>query len=145
MTTFGIEEEYFLVNPATLQPESIAAFVLRDLTLSETRSGSITHESLASQLERSTAVFTDLESAEADLSRFRTDLASTARRQGALAGGTGTPFDAFASPRLTETPRYQTVAGELRGLALDHQISGTHVHVAVPSREAGVHALNRAR
>ena len=145
MTTFGIEEEYFLVDPRTLRPVSLAETVLQDLSPAVSRPGCATHEFLASQLERSTAVFTSLAEAQADLSRFRGELGAVARAHGVLAIGTGTPFTAPAAPTLTDAARYHEVASGVRGVLRDHQICATHVHVGVPSREAGVQALNRVR
>lgn len=142
MTTFGIEEEYFLVDPGTLQPVSLADTVLNDLPPETSRE--VTHEFLTSELERATAVFTELGQAEADLVRCRIEIAAAARRHGAIPVGTGTPFDA-AVPTVTDTARYQNLGSEARGLLTDHQICATQVHVGVPSREAGVHALNRIR
>ena len=75
MRTFGIEEEYFLVDPQTLRPVNLAEPVLGDLAPGP---GVVTREFLASQLERATAVFTELAEAEADLSRFRAELTSAA-------------------------------------------------------------------
>ena len=142
MTTFGIEEEYFLVEPRTLRPASLADSVLTDL---DPGRGAVTHEFLASQLERATAVFTDLAEAEADLHKFRADLASTAHAHGVLAVGAGTPFDAHPAPTLTDAPRYHRIGSGVRGVVRDHQICATHVHVGVPNREAGVRALNAVR
>jgi len=145
VTTFGIEEEYFLVHPLTLRPVNLADTVLADLAPATAGSGLVTHEFLASQLERSTAVFTELAEAEADLAGFRAELASVARRHGVLAVGTGTTFDAQAAPTLTDSARYHRLGSGVRGIVRDHQICATHVHVGVPNREAGVHALNCVR
>ncbi|HSP53495.1 MAG TPA: YbdK family carboxylate-amine ligase [Cryobacterium sp.] len=145
MTTFGIEEEYFLVDSLTLRSVSLAETVLQGLSPDVSQPGCVTHEFLASQLERSTAVFTSLAEAEADLSRFRVELGAVARAHGALAIGTGTTFNAPAVPTITDAARYHRVAAEVRGALRDHQICATHVHVGVPSREAGIQALNRVR
>jgi carboxylate-amine ligase len=145
VTTFGIEEEYFLVHPLTLRPVSLADAVLADLAPAPAGSGIVTHEFLASQLERSTAVFTELAEAEADLTGFRAELAPAARMHGALAVGTGTTFDAPATPTLTDSVRYHRLGSGVRGVVRNHQICATHVHVGVPDRETGVHALNGVR
>ena len=145
MTTFGIEEEYFLVHPLTLRPVSLADAVLTDLAPSTAGSGLVTHEFLASQLERSTAVFTELAEAEADLIDFRRQLGSVARLHGVLAAGTGTTFDAQATPTLTDSARYHRLGSGVRGVVRDHEICATHVLVGVPDRETGVHALNGVR
>ena len=145
MVTFGIEEEYFLVDPRTLRPVSLADTILGDLPPQARAPGLVTHEFLASQLERASAVFTELAAAEADLAGFRGELAAVAREHGALAVGTGTPFDAPAAPTLTDAARYHRIGSGVRGVVRDHQICATHVHVGVPNREAGVHALNHLR
>lgn len=145
MTTFGIEEEYFLVDPPTLQPAGLAEAVLRDLPPGTGGSGRVTREFLASQLERATAVFTDLGAAAADLATFRAGAGAADRRRGAMLVGTGTSFDAPAAPVLSDAGRYRDVGAEVRGMLHDHQICATQVHVGVPSREAGVRALNSVR
>ena len=142
MVTFGIEEEYFLVDPVSLQPVSLAETVLAELPPDTSRE--VTHEFLDSELERATAVFTQLDQAEADLVRCRVEIAAVAGRHGAFPAGTGTPFDAVA-PTVTETSRYRELGSQARGLLQDHQICATQVHVGVPSRDAGVHALNSIR
>ncbi|MGY4858677.1 carboxylate-amine ligase [Cryobacterium sp. AP23] len=143
MTTFGIEEEFFLVDPPTLQPAGLADAVLHDLPPES--AGRVTREFLVSQLERATAVFSDLAEAAADLAAFRAGAAAAARRRGTMLVGTGTSFDAPPAPTLTDAARYRTVGSEVRGMLRDHQICATQVHVGVPSREAGVHALNSVR
>jgi carboxylate-amine ligase len=144
MVTFGIEEEYFLVDPATLQPVSLAETVLADLPAGASGSREVTHEFLTSELEQASAVYTELDRAEADLARCRVEIAAAARSHGALSAGSGTPFDA-AVPSVTDTSRYRALGSEARGLLHDHQICATQVHVGVPSREAGVLALNSLR
>jgi carboxylate-amine ligase len=144
MVTFGIEEEYFLVDPVSLRPVSLAETVLSDLPADSSGSRDVTHEFLTSELELATAVYTELDPAEADLAGCRAVIAAAARRHGALSAGTGTPFDA-ATPSVTDTSRYRALGSEARGLIHDHQIGATQVHVGVPSRDAGVLALNSLR
>ena len=145
MTTFGVEEEYFLIDPHTLRPVGAADVVLDELGPETTETGLVTHEFLTSQVERSTPVFTDLDEAAADLARFRGRLASAARSHAVLAVATGTPFDAEAVTGVTRSSRYQQIRAGLGDMVRDHQICATHVHVGVPGREAGVQALNHVR
>jgi gamma-glutamyl:cysteine ligase YbdK (ATP-grasp superfamily) len=111
MTTFGIEEEYFLVDPATLLPINLAQAVLADLPADSTGHPAITQEFLASELERATVVCTELDQAEADLAGCRAEIVAAARRHGALATGTGTPFDAGV-PTVTDTTRYRRLEAD---------------------------------
>ncbi|MDJ0379067.1 glutamate--cysteine ligase [Cryobacterium sp. PH31-L1] len=146
MSTFGLEEEFFLLDPKTLQPANIGSQVLNDLsTQAFGGGGRATAEFLESQVEFTTGIFTSLAEAEGDLRAFRIRLATLARSQNSIAAGTGTPFDTSTLPVLTDKARYRVIESELRGAVGDHQISGTHVHIGVPDRDAGVEALNRMR
>ncbi|MBF4579139.1 glutamate--cysteine ligase [Frigoribacterium sp. VKM Ac-2530] len=145
MTTFGIEEEFILVDPVTLTPADVAASVHAELLGSAHESKFVSHEFLASQIERSSPVFTQMDQAEADLVTFRTRLAAQARSRGVVAAAVGTPFMCSGWPAVTDTERYHRVEEEFRGLVTDHLINGTHVHVGVRSRDVGVAVLNRVR
>ncbi|WP_104130626.1 glutamate-cysteine ligase family protein [Cryobacterium sp. N21] len=76
---------------------------------------------------------------------FRSRLARAAVARGVLAAGVGAPFQTEGWPEVTDVERYHTVETEFRGLVPDHLINGLHVHVGIPSRDAGVQALNRVR
>ena len=145
MRTFGIEEEFIFLQPATLQPANVGDDVHAELLGRSPVSRFVSHEFLASQIERSTPVFDRFEQASADLLAFRSRLARAALSRGVLAAGVGAPFQTEGWPEVTNVERYHTVETEFRGLVPDHLINGLHVHVGIPSREAGVQALNRAR
>jgi carboxylate-amine ligase len=145
MTTFGIEEEFIFLDPTALAPVDVAASVHAELLGSAHESRFVSHEFLASQIERSSPVFTRMDQAEADLVTFRTRLAAQARRRGVVAAAVGAPFMCSGWPSITDTERYHRVEDEFRGLVTDHLINGTHVHVGVPSRDVGVAVLDHVR
>ena len=145
MTTFGIEEEFIFLDPRTLTPSDVGTAVHDELLGRARESRFVSHEFLASQIERSSPVFSTAGQAEADLVTFRTRLATQAERRGVVAAAVGTPFMCAGWPSVTDSERYHQVEAEFRGLVTDHLINGTHVHVAVPSRDAGVAVLNRVR
>ena len=145
MRTFGIEEEFIFLKPATLQPANVGDDVHAELLGRSPVSRFISHEFLASQIERSTPVFARCEQASADLLAFRSRLAHAAQNRGVLAAGVGAPFQTEGWPEVTNVERYHTVETEFRGLVPDHLINGLHIHVGIPNRDAGVQALNRAR
>ena len=145
MRTFGIEEEFIFLKPATLQPANVGDAVHAELLGRAPISRFVSHEFLASQIERSTPVFERFEQASADLLAFRSRLARAALSRGVLAAGVGAPFQTEGWPEVTDVERYHTVETEFRGLVPDHLINGLHVHVGIPNREAGVQALNRVR
>lgn len=145
MTTFGIEEEYMFLDPATLRPASVADSIRRELLSGRSHSRFVAHEFLASQIERSTPVFDTIDQAAADLSTFRRRLHDLAGSHGVLAASVGVPFDVVGRPEITVDERYQVVEVEFRGLVTDHLVNGTHVHVGIPDRSTGVQVLNRIR
>ncbi len=133
------------MKPATLRPANVGDDVHAELLGHSPVSRFISHEFLASQIERPTPVFDRFEQASADLLAFRSRLARAAVNRGVLAAGVGAPFQTEGWPEVTDVERYHTVETEFRGLVPDHLINGLHVHVGIPNRDAGVQALNRVR
>lgn len=145
MTTFGIEEEFQFLDPATLRPADVGADVFRSLSDSP-EWHNVTHkEFLASQVEHASAVFSGLDEARTALVGFRRFIADRAAELGVTAASIGTAPDTAPFPSITDVERYHRIVRDLGGLIADHQVSGLHVHVGVPDRESGVIALNAAR
>ena len=138
MTTFGLEEEFILLDSETLEPAPEAAEILTEL-------GRGTKEFLASQVEFASPVYSTTREALRGLTEFRDRLASLAEERGLIAAGVGVPFHASASPMLAAGERYRRVGENIRAILADHQVTGLHIHVAVPDRESGVRALNGVR
>jgi carboxylate-amine ligase len=145
MTTFGIEEEFQFLDPHSLQPANIAAGAIEGL-LNDPDWREVTHkEFLASQVEHASTVFTSIDDGRAALLGFRRAISEHAREHGVVVASIGTPPDTTPYPEITDNERYHRIVNDLSGLIADHQLSGLHVHVGVPDREAGVIALNAAR
>jgi len=143
--TFGVEEEYLFVRPDSLEPADESSAVLASLR-DDSLAGTLVHpEFLASQLEYSSPVFGDVETASIRLGAFRRTLATAATKRGLLVASVGSPFTTHGMPTLTPDVRYRRIAAEFGGVVAEHQITALHVHVAVPDRELGVAALNRIR
>lgn len=145
MISFGIEEEFMLLDRESLSPVGEGATALVSLARTASLAPFAAKEYLASQVEHSSPVFTDLDTARHQLLAFRRRLGEIAAERGLVAGSTGTPFLTTAPQDLAPGDRYARVTDEVRGVGSDHQINGLHIHVAVPSRDAGVEALNRVR
>ena len=143
--TFGLEEEFMLVDPLTLEQQPRAEAVLSRLSTTLAPGTSAAHEFLASQIEHASPVFSDLPRALAELQGFRDKLAHAAHAEGLVVYSAGMPFQAAAYPTLTDNPRYDSVRQGFREVIADHQVNGLHVHVAVPNREVGVRVLGRIR
>jgi YbdK family carboxylate-amine ligase len=142
--TFGVEEEFHLVDPVsyrlTRSPE-LAAAVLRH------ESGRHLHaEITTTQLESATDICTGLTELRAELVTTRAEAAGAAARAGVriLAASTH-PFDSWQQQDITPAPRYEAMVDRWAGLALQQDIVGCHVHVGVPDLETAVAVMDRAR
>src|SRR5690606_32729532 len=99
----------------------------------------------ASQVEHASTVFERVDDARTELIGFRRRIAAEATALGALGASTGTPPDTTPFPTITDVERYNHIVRDMGGVIADHQVSGLHVHVGIPSREHGVIALNAVR
>ncbi|MGY4857477.1 carboxylate-amine ligase [Cryobacterium sp. AP23] len=145
MATFGIEEEFQFLDPHTLRPADVGAQVYERL-LAMPAWREVTHrEFLASQVEHASVVFDRLDVARAAMVGFRRVVAECAATLGVVVASVGTPPDTTQFPSITDVDRYHRIVRTMDGVIADHQVSGLHVHVGIPNREAGVIALNAVR
>ena len=139
--TFGIEEEYLLLDSETGEPADHAEDLIERMPQLKHRAE---HEFLSSQLETSTHVCKTADEAYESLRLFRATASKEAEKLGIVIAGIGLP------PRCEEEAnvlawhkRYQSLGKEIREVARDIFVTGTHVHVGIPSADAGVDALSR--
>lgn len=139
--TFGVEEEYLLLDASTGEPTDGAA----ELILATPELGDQTErEYLSSQLETSTPICQSADEAEAALTKFRTVISRAAGDCGMVLAGTGLPaVGGEAVGTVTPKPRYRRIEAEIRGVGAHQYFTGMHVHVAVPSQDAGVEVMAR--
>ena len=71
MTTFGIEEEFFFLDPDTMQPADVAEHVYRRLAVDPRWQDVTMREFLASKIEHASRVFTEMTDAATELHAFR--------------------------------------------------------------------------
>lgn len=145
MTTFGIEEEYLLLDPATGYPAFASTEVETYLQRSpRVDNEDVQRELLSCQLETSTPPCNTAGEALSSLSTFRNELNAAAlkSRVRAAAVGTAPRLDTDAT-ELTDKQRYYRIKENARAIVVDQYCNGQHVHVGIPDREAGVQALNR--
>ncbi|MFK4728847.1 YbdK family carboxylate-amine ligase [Agromyces mediolanus] len=142
----GIEEEFALVVPRTLEPADAAAAVRERLAaVSLPGSPRIEGEFLAHQLEYATPVCDDARAAAPLLLRARRELAAAAAELGLGVAASGTLLHEAVSPEPADGARYRRIAADIRGLLDDHQVCGMHVHLGYDAPEHRVEALNRLR
>ncbi len=139
--TFGVEEEYLLLDATSGEPtDSAAELILATPELGEQAE----REYFSSQLETATPICSDAEEAELVLKRFRIAVANAASESGVVLAGTGLPpVGGETVGTVTPRARYRRIETEMRGVAEHQYATGTHVHVEVPSSDAGVEVLAR--
>lgn len=140
--TVGVEEEYQLVDPSSLEltPQIGAVLAARDAAgLAE---DALTSELSASCLEaRSPVCATAAELAE-ELFALRERVGKLVEGCGARLASAGThPFSDPVSQPITAKDRYRQMGERLGWTARMQTIYGVHVHVAVPDAEHAVRAV----
>ena len=146
LRTFGVEEEFLLVDPITGQPVPAAELSLQ-LHARRPPSGkapALALEVKQEQLEVVGPVCSTLQEMAEAIRAGRTLADEAARSMGARAVALATsPIPVL--PTLVPDPRYLNMATRF-GLTLREQLTcGLHVHVHVTSGEEGVAVLDRIR
>ena len=142
--TFGVEEEFHLVDPETYRLTRSPA--LAEAVLHHEVGPHLHAEITTTQLESATGVCTGLADLRAELVTTRAEAAGAAARAGVriLAASTH-PFDSWHDQDITPAPRYHAMVDRWAGLALQQDICGCHVHVGVPDLDTAVAVMDRAR
>ena len=141
--TFGMEEEYFLVDAKTkcLATERQVSFIE---AASEALGPQVKGEMLQSQIEVATAPHSDMAAAAAELKYLRQAVAAVAAEHGLaiLAAGTH-PTGEWGSVRQTQKERYDTVMQDLQMVGRRNMLCGLHVHVELPDPDDRVDVMYR--
>lgn len=141
--TFGIEEEFFLVNARTHTLPSRLPSRFVDNCRKVLGDG-ISHEMLQSQVEISSPIFHDDDEALAYLAGLRGQLADLADRSrlALLAAGTH-PLSPWYRQQATDMPRYKGLVDDFQIIGRRNLVCGLHVHVEVPEGVDRVKLMNR--
>ncbi|GAA0527927.1 putative glutamate--cysteine ligase 2-3 [Saccharopolyspora subtropica] len=143
LPTFGIEEEFLLLDPGTGRPAARAPEVLADLPPIE---GYFSAEFTRIQLEAATSVCRTAAEAGTQLATARHALAHTAERHGLQVVSTGfSPLPLPDPIPVTDKRRYRSISEEFGLLADSHATAGCHVHVGMPDLATSLAVSNHLR
>lgn len=141
---FGIEEEYFVVDPVSREVVPRAAAVVR-------RAGAALGERASTELvaylaEAKTSPCDDLDKLGEQVRSMRAVMAAAAAAEGVRLAATGTPVlgDLVPAP-IERGARYAESLAVYRGLDDEQSICSCHVHVEMPDRERAVQVSNHLR
>jgi glutamate---cysteine ligase / carboxylate-amine ligase len=131
--SLGIEEEFQLVDPETLELISKIEPILGAIEGGTLR-GRVKPELLQSVLEVSTRIAVNVAEAVDDLADLHSRVSSLAAEHGAAIVSAGThPFSRADEQRVTDRPRFAMLAENLCWLTARQPVFGLHVHVGVGS------------
>ena len=143
--SFGIEEEYYLVDTDTL---ALAKETPKRLTamLREKLGNQFSEEYMRSQVEVSTPVCHDLPVARAHLLDYRRTIAreADAFNLAPIAAATH-PFSLWRHQRHRNKPRYNEIAEDFQALGKRMLVCGQHVHIGIEDTEARIVVMNELR
>jgi carboxylate-amine ligase len=144
--TVGIEEEFALVDPDTL--ELIPRFeLLRDAAATDAvLSTSIAGELISSEIEIRSGAGSDADDARARQAEARRRLFTLARDHGVGLGATGThPLSDYREQHIIDTEHYHRVEHGLKYVAWRNNTFSVHVHVGVQGADRAVRVCDRLR
>jgi carboxylate-amine ligase len=142
VTTFGVEEEFLLVDPATGGTVPAAAEVGK---VAAGELGDDVHVELQqTQIEYASPPCTTLAELDRVLSHGRDRLADAARSRGLWLVPSGTP-PVDGTVATSDGVRFGGIAARFAEVVRDYQACGCHVHVAVPDLETAVAVVNHLR
>jgi carboxylate-amine ligase len=140
--TFGVEEEFLLVDPGSGEPVPLNATVAENAA----RHGAELQLELTScQVETTSKVANSSSALRDDLTGLRRVAADAAGQAGARLLAVSLPPTVPHEFPITDTARYRRIAERFGMIAHEQGISGCHVHVEVADRELAVHVSNRLR
>ncbi|MEU5851999.1 carboxylate-amine ligase [Saccharopolyspora shandongensis] len=145
--TFGIEEEFLVLDPGTGRPTPRAADVLREVPAAGSDATSnFTAEFARFQLEANTPVCRTAAEARDHLISARRSLVAAAGRRDLRMVSTGySPLGMPDPVPITDKPRYRRISDRF-GLLLDsHATTGCHVHVGMPDLATSLAVSNHLR
>jgi len=144
--TIGLEEEFAILDPATLELEhrfeDVYAACERDELLAESAAG----ELIASEVEIRSGRAESFAEAVAKQRQRRSRLFELVGAMGLGLGATGThPWASYLDQRIIDTPHYNRLRHELGWVAQRNNTWSTHVHMGVRGADRAIAVCDRMR
>jgi carboxylate-amine ligase len=135
--TVGVEEEYMLVDPISLDlVAGIEPLLANTATMSL---ADVTCEIFQSEIEAHTPVCGSLDDLERELRRLRNRVAEAVRVHGVSFASAGThPFALFEEQAVTDRERYREIVDEMQYVVRRDLVYGLHVHVGTSDPDVAI-------
>jgi carboxylate-amine ligase len=144
--TVGIEEEFALLDPDTL--ELVPRFEqLRDAGQADpVLAAAIAGELISSEIEIRSGAGTDIHDARRKQADARRRLFALAREHGVALGATGThPLSDYREQLIIDTEHYHRVEDGLKYVAWRNNTFSVHVHVGIRGADRAIQVCDRLR
>jgi carboxylate-amine ligase len=142
LSTFGVEEEFALIDPATGAVSMVAPDVLAGCADPH----GVVAEVMTYMIETRSPVSRSVHELRQSLLARRIAVTIEASRSGAIVVPSGVvPLAQPQPPPLTNDRRYRELAARFPGPITTAGTLGCHVHIAVPTRAAAVEVVRRTR
>jgi glutamate---cysteine ligase / carboxylate-amine ligase len=144
--TIGLEEEFAILDPATLELEhrfeDVYAACREDEVLAESAAG----ELIAAEIEIRSGRSETFAEATAKQRQRRARLFELVAGMGLALGATGThPWASYLDQRIIDTPHYNRLRHELGWVAQRNNTWSTHVHMGVRGADRAIAVCDRMR
>jgi carboxylate-amine ligase len=144
--TIGLEEEFAILHPATLELEhrfeQVYAACQEDDVLAESAAG----ELIAAEVEIRSGRSSTFAEATAKQRQRRTRLFELVGGMGLALGATGThPWANYLDQRIIDTPHYSRLRHELGWVAQRNNTWSTHVHMGIRGADRAIAVCDRMR
>jgi len=142
--TLGIEEEFQVIDPQTMELRSHLAQLFSE---GESRlKEQIKREMHQPIIEVGTEICADIGEARREVTKLRREIIHLTHQNGLRIAAAGThPFTHWSTVPITLHPRYEKIVEDLQMVARANLIFGLHVHVAVEDNEARIAIMDAAR
>ena len=142
--TIGVEEEYMVIDPATLELKSHEQRIVQEgQKMIRDKVKAEMHQAV---VEVGTDICHDVDEAFRDIGVLRSTISGIANSLGHAVAAAGThPFSLWQSQLITDHVRYNEIVNELQDAARSNLIFGLHVHVGMENREMANHIANSTR
>ena len=142
--TFGIEEEYHLVDRSSRELAAAPQEMMDDCRAK--LGGNVSPEFLKSQIEVGTPVCSTFREARQHLAHLRGTIGEVAGAYGLAPIASAThPFAKPGQQQATDRERYQALARDLQAIGRHMVICGMHVHCGIQNDELRIDLMNQVR
>jgi carboxylate-amine ligase len=143
--TIGVEEEFQIIDPETLE---LRSHVIQLITSAAARGiGDLVKQEMhQSIVETGTKICENVSELRLEMHRTRSELVMAAESTGLRVAAAGThPFSSWIDQVISPGERYQNIVEEMGQLARSLLIFGMHIHVAMPDKQTTIDMMNMVR